>query len=209
MKKFIIAIIIISMLFFACKEDNNNLEAGEKVYKKVSVNNETVSKLLVVSSITEYDSNGNEIHYKDIRLDNGLWIVKEKWRKYDSKGNKIHYKYIYSMPNKISSKSSHAEVGHEEEAWWEYDNNGNEIHYKDSTGIERWTEYDSTGNKIYYKTNSVKQFINLKDDESDMDDESNMYKVIEMPWFGYDEQWYEYTFWENGKIKKCITYEAK
>ena len=33
----------------------------------------------------EYDSNGNEIHYKD---NDGY----EKWCKYDSNGNMIHYK---------------------------------------------------------------------------------------------------------------------
>ena len=67
------------------------------------------------------------------------------------------------------------------------------IHYKDSGGYEQWTEYDSTGNKIYYKSNSVKQFIILKDDEFDMDDESDMVKAIEVPLLGYDEQWYEYS----------------
>lgn len=83
---------------------------GEKVYKEVNVNGETVFKWLEVDYFTEYDRNGNEIHSKD---NNGY----EDWYEYDSNGNIIH-----SKDNK----------GYEK--WYECDSNGNIIHSKDNKG---------------------------------------------------------------------------
>ena len=78
---------------------------GEIVDKEVSVNGEMVSKRLEVSSIEEYDNNGNELHYKD---NDGY----EYWTEYDSNGNEIHSKDADSK-----------------EEWYEYeyDDKGNVI----------------------------------------------------------------------------------
>ena len=101
-------------------------EVGEKTYKEVTVNGKTLSKWVEVLSISEYDNNGNLIHYKN---SNGY----EEWGEYDSNGNLIHYKNSDGK-----------------EEWNEYDSNGNQIHYKDSDGEEYWHEY------TYWKNGKVK-----------------------------------------------------
>ena len=102
-------------------------ELGEKIYKEVTVEGEQLYKWVKYYSITEYDSNGKEIHYKNSNGD-------EEWWEYDSKGNQIHY------------KSSNGY-----EVWQEYDSDGNQIHCKNSDGYEWWYEYDSKGNEIHSK----------------------------------------------------------
>ena len=92
-------------------------ELGEKIYKEVTVEGEQLYKWVKYYSITEYDSKGNQIHYKDSNGD-------EVWWEYDSKGNQIHSKYSDG-----------------DEWWYEYDSKGNEIHSKYSDGDERWYEY--------------------------------------------------------------------
>ena len=76
-------------------------EVGERLRKEVTVDGKTLSKLVEVYSVIEYDSNGNWIHYK---ASNG----EEYWYEYDSKGNRIHskdsngkvewYSYHFSLP---------------------------------------------------------------------------------------------------------------
>ena len=83
-------------------------EVGKKVYKQVNVNGELLYKLVKVYSITEYDSNGNKIHFKNSR-------DYENWCEYDSNGNKIHYKnnnskeewyeYTYWDNGKVKTKT--------------------------------------------------------------------------------------------------------
>ena len=109
-------------------------EVGEKTYKEVTVNGKTLSKWVEVLSISEYDSNGNLIHFKD---SDGY----EYWKEYDSNGNEIHYK-----------------TSNGKEEWYEYDSNGNPIHYKDNKGNEEWYEYDSNGNQIHYKDNDGEEY---------------------------------------------------
>ena len=109
-------------------------EVGEKTYKEVTVNGKPLSKWVEVYSISEYDNNGNLIHFKSSDF-------VECWKEYDSNGNLIHSKYSYSW-----------------EEWSEYDSNGNLIHYKDSNGDEKWYEYDSNGNKIHYKDNDGEEY---------------------------------------------------
>ena len=101
-------------------------EVGEKTYKEVTVNGKPLSKWVEVYSISEYDNNGNLIHFKSSDF-------VEYWKEYDSNGNLIHSKYSYSW-----------------EEWSEYDSNGNLIHYKYSDGKERWREY------TYWKNGKVK-----------------------------------------------------
>jgi YD repeat-containing protein len=77
--------------------------------------------------ICEYDSNGNEIYYKD--NDGYEW-----WYEYDSNGKLIHFKTSDGV-----------------ECWWEYDSDGKCINIKDSSGYKRLLEYDSNGKCVYYK----------------------------------------------------------
>ena len=125
---------IFSVVFFILGALAFSAEVGEKTYKEVTVDGKTLSKLVEVYSVIEYDSNGNWIHYKDNKGN-------EKWYEYDSNGNKIH------------SKDSD---GYEE--WYEYDGNGNEIHSKTKYGNEYWYEYDSNGNQIHYKDSSGEEY---------------------------------------------------
>ena len=97
---------------------------GKKYYKNFPG---TGNKWVKLHSITEYDKNGNEIHYKSF---SGY----EQWYEYDANGNLTHRKDSYGN-----------------EAWHEYDKNGNLIHMKNSDGYEDWYEYDKNGNKIYWK----------------------------------------------------------
>ena len=84
----------------------------------------TTSKI-INGNLYEFDSNGNEIHFK-------TFTGFESWSEYDINGKEIHYKDSNGY-----------------EIWREFDSNGKEIHYKDSDGFEYW--YDSNGNKITKK----------------------------------------------------------
>ena len=130
MKRFIFSVVffILGALAFSAglRERIYKDEVGERLHKEVTVDGKTLSKLVEVYSVIEYDSNGNEIHSK---YSNG----EEYWYEYDRNGNKIH-----SKDNK----------GYEE--WYEYDSNGNQIHYKDNDGEEYWHEY------TYWKNGKVK-----------------------------------------------------
>ncbi|MBQ7367653.1 MAG: RHS repeat protein, partial [Spirochaetaceae bacterium] len=81
-------------------------EVGERLHKEATVDGKTLSKLVEVYSVIEYDRNGNLIHSK---YSNG----EEYWYEYDRNGNEIH--------------SKDSDGG---EYWHEYDGNGNEIHFK-------------------------------------------------------------------------------
>ena len=97
---------------------------GKKYYKNFPG---TGNKWVKLNSITEYDKNENEIHYKSF---SGY----EQWYEYDANGNLTHRKDSYGN-----------------EAWYEYDKNGNLIHMKNSYGDEAWYEYDKNGNLIHMK----------------------------------------------------------
>ena len=85
-------------------------EVGERLRKEVTVDGKTLSKLVEVYSVIEYDSNGNLIHSKDSDGD-------EKWYEYDSNGNQIHYKdndgeeywheYTYWKNGKVKTKTEY------------------------------------------------------------------------------------------------------
>lgn len=89
----------------------NLLLVAEPLYKKVLVNGEKVYRSLKETSITEYDSKGNKIHYKDS-------YGSEEWNEYDSKGNIIHYKdsagyeywYEYDSKGNILKKTSYCNI---------------------------------------------------------------------------------------------------
>ena len=130
MKRFIFSVVffILGALAFSAGlgERTYKDEVGERLHKEVTVDGKTLSKWVEVLSISEYDNNGNLIHYKNSD-------VVEYWKEYDSNGNLIHSKYSYSW-----------------EEWSEYDSNGNLIHYKDNDGEEYWHEY------TYWKNGKVK-----------------------------------------------------
>ena len=85
-------------------------EVGERLHKEVTVDGKTLSKLVEVYSVIEYDRNGNEIHSK---YSNG----REVWYEYDSNGNEIHYKnsdgkeewyeYTYWKNGKVKTKTEY------------------------------------------------------------------------------------------------------
>ena len=157
-------------------------EFDKKVRKEVTINGKKISKRVRYQSITEYDSNGKQIHHKH------KWGVHygESWHEYDANGNKIYTKDIENANNveiwkdydsngneiyirtskgdetrytyQYDEKSNiiHCKDSTGFEYWCEYDTNGNCIHSKNSSGTERWFEYDSSGNEIYFKVFRLK-----------------------------------------------------
>lgn len=109
---------------------------GKKYYKNFPG---TGNKWVKLHSITEYDKNGNLIHWKD---SDGY----EAWYEYDKNGNKIYWNDLYG------SRWYDGYKGNGYEEWYKYDKNGNEIHYKDSEGDEEWREYDKKGKLLHSKT---------------------------------------------------------
>ena len=85
MKNIIKKAVLFVFIFFGLASFVYAYELGDKVYKEVMVKGETVSKWVILESVTEYDRQGNEIHYKSS-------YGTERWYEYDSKGNKIHFK---------------------------------------------------------------------------------------------------------------------
>ena len=102
---------------------------GDKVYKRVTINDQIFSKWLIFYSVSEYDAHGNEIFYENT----------EKSISYDYDRNN----YL------IHSKSANGY-----ETWYDYDSIGNRVHSKDTNNKEKWYKYDSKGNNIYVKSNA-------------------------------------------------------
>ena len=134
MKKVIIFICLIVLISVTT---GYPLEVGEKVYKEIILGNQRVNKWVNIFSITDYDDNCNEIHYKNA-------YDEEWWYEYDAKGNRIYGKNSY---------------GEDEWHKYEYDDKGNIIHVKDSDGNEHWYEYNTNGELIYEKNLDGKEFL--------------------------------------------------
>ncbi len=168
-------IIIISLLFVLFATDIFCQERGEKVLKEVVINGQKMNKWIKVSTIEEYDSKGNLIHYNG---GSEIWyeydakgnLIHEKWEsgkevwyEYDAKGNMIHQRsgeknnYIKEIPHGvIIDANSYAPS--EEEIWYDYNAEGNMIHQRNlEKGIvdrwhEYWYEYDAKGNMIHQRS---------------------------------------------------------
>ena len=80
---------IFSVVFFILGTLAFSAEVGEKTYKEVTVNGKTLSKWVEVLSISEYDSNGNQIHYKD------------------SSGEEYWHEYTYWKNGKVKTKTEY------------------------------------------------------------------------------------------------------
>lgn len=146
----------------------------------------------------DYDENGNKIHCKD---SNGF----EKWYKCDEKGNMTYVKYSNGKHEEWHEYNEKGEetlfrmfhYGEYSEWVTDFDERGNITHSKmSSTGgdeefyDEDWTAYDEAGREIYRRD----RFLS-KDEEG-----QKIYKD--------KEHWTEYEFFENGKLKKELIYEA-
>ena len=109
---FLAVFFILGTLAFSAEvgEKTYKDEVGERLHKEVTVNGKTLSKWVEVLSISEYDSNGNEIHSK-------TKYGNEYWDEYDSNGNQIHYKdnsgeeywheYTYWKNGKVKTKTEY------------------------------------------------------------------------------------------------------
>ena len=64
------------------------MEVGKKYLKQVTVGGKKFEMWVVLSALTEYDSNGKKIYYKDAKGN-------ECWHEYDANGKLIHFKHSY------------------------------------------------------------------------------------------------------------------
>ena len=118
---------------------------GEKVYKELSINGESVGKWCEYISLDEFDESGRKTHTKGAFTDttfsydeNGKLVSDSAGDvyKYDSHGNNIYFK----------NPSRGFEI------YYEYDSNGNMIHYSRTDGVEEWNEYGKNNNRIHQRT---------------------------------------------------------
>ena len=176
----------------------------------------------VMHSVTDYDGNGNEVHYK---ARDGA----ERWRKYDERGNVVYSKDTalsneiwieYASDGKMKYRKSvtaNPRVGFNQtaEAWYdeheneirsvtdgterrtelEYDERGNVIHRKESWGMELWYEYDERGNRTRERCAAYDFF-------TDYDRHGNEAHIVHI--FansgGFEEYWIDYEYDESGNV---------
>ncbi len=181
----------------------------------------------IIKTEYEYDKYGNMI-YKN-RIDDVPKDSFTEWNEYDSKGRKIYVKtlaegkisetkYDYDQPGIVHSKSEKYET------WNEYDSHGNLFHYR-SRFSEWWKtfKYNAQGVLIYYKDGNYEQWYDEKGNaihqkyvsgsenwtEYEYDDNGHIicsyYYTKGLKLWNY----YEYTFFPDGKIKLVKKYEAK
>ena len=93
MKRFIFSVVffILGALAFSAGlgERTYKDEVGERLHKEVTVDGKTLSKLVEVYSVIEYDSNENWIHYKA------------------SNGEEYWYEYTYWKNGKVKTKTEY------------------------------------------------------------------------------------------------------
>lgn len=181
----------------------------KKFQKIFNINGKTYNRQVILEAVDEFDEFGNITHSTQYS-DHGEELFCEEFMEYDSRGNEIHYKnsdgiewwYDYDENNSpIRCKFNDGteefwaydkrgnEIYHKdyigEEYWWEYDKNNNKVHEKYSDGSEFWLEYDEHGNETLCKDfNSV-----LRRCEYDYDKKGN--KVYSKSSNGYEE-WCDY-----------------
>lgn len=168
-------------------------ERGNEIYHKESNGDE---------NWYEYDENNNRIHERCTGQ-----IDFECWMEYDKYGNEIHYKdndgdeywheYKYDEKgNKIYDKSG------DDEEWYEYDDKGHMIHSKDEKGLNRWYEYDKCGEQSCEKWyDNTKVMWRREFDENGLE--------VRNEGLHGKEHYFEYEFYDNGKVKKCTVYIMK
>ena len=189
-------------------------------------------------TIYEYNDKGLLIHEKTIYEAESNEFDSESFYKYDNKGNIIsngctQYKYdeknrvIMETDSSYSIQYSYSENGivthfvrknnknGKVEAEIKRNDRGLPIYIKDGL-YERWYEYDAKGNIIHYKTgNRDKEWIRtssgmiseINDSDGDLYEFDSSGNLIH--WHsGNSDEWYEYEFYENGKIKKKICFQG-
>lgn len=175
----------------------------------------------------DYNNKGKKIHQIEKFSVNGQ--ENEKW--FDDNGNEIHWKSSSGMENwteyNSDNKPIHCKDNRNSEWWRQYDKYGNQILHKTSFGLEVRTEYkyDSKGRVIYSKetrsdsSNTTEKWFdewghNIRskygDSENIMEYECDINgNPLVTNWNNKEYRLYEYTFWENGKIKTEKSFFAR
>ena len=140
--------------------------------------------------------------------------------KYDSKGRVIREDYgyeVYTYEYDDKNYTGQQKYRNGALGWkYDYDSNWRQIHAKRGV-MEWWKEYDSNGNLIYWKDTDA------PDRRYEYDSNGNLIKETQGSYittYEYDsegrlihettnygnESIYEYSFWENGKVKERREY---
>lgn len=164
-----------------------------------------------------YNSEGKRVYSKEV---NGFGTV-EEWYEYTADGklsqmtNASGRKIIYEYD--ANGRVIHETGDVKPEKFYEYDEKGNLIHDK-SKLMERWYEYDEENNLIHEKQNSYDSFGNVENScliSREYDKNGNEIH-FKFEYYGNEnlerhpteECWYEFEFYENGKVKTKYTYSS-
>ncbi len=170
---------------------------GDKIHKNIIIDGKNMYKKLICTNITEYDSNENETHNKNLESD--------AWYEYDKNINLRHYK------NKDGT-----------EVWEQYDDNMNVLYRKHSDGTLLYYVYDHSGRRVYTKSDAGFQIKYEYDKRGNLINtkHNNGFEII----YNYNskgdkiyektiadgeitEEYFEYVFLKTKNITRKITYE--
>ncbi len=151
----------------------------------------------------EYDKKGNLIHTKDSE---GY----EHWYSYDEKGrllvekssNLLENHYFYDENGNLAKYEVHDLEGDAiiEIQWYYYDEQNRKIHMEPHTGSAVDYTYDADGNLIgeRYSDGTTIEYAYSKDGRL-------LYRIETTSEAEY-EDFYEYEYWSNGKVKSITQY---
>lgn len=213
--------------WFRVKEVAEYNEDGNKILERDYLGTETSY---------EYDGKNNLIHKKSISIVTKLPLAVEFWYEYDTAGNKTYQKintgesieeWWYQYDNRGNINYVRYKSGKDDiETWFDNDNYGNHIQANSSNNKttiwqyeydtsgkilytlevsgslvwQNWYRYDANGNKIYEKNEYGQE------NWYDYNDKGNI--IYEKSARRGSEEWYEYEYGNNGKVKKHIIYKS-
>ncbi len=223
-------LVFICLLLFFVTSNILAQDFKEKVYKEIVIGGKKSSKWMKVNKISDYNEKGKIILERFDNEDSSNCIFE-----YDAAGNNTYKKYKvgnlimewhYQYDNKGNANYLLFELnGQKKEVWIDYDEYGHPTRTVDSNYmIDLWEyKYDAKGNMIYEKQITHDNLVKTLETWYKYDDKGH--KIYENKfgteyWYEYNnngnliyikredgfETWYEYEYWENGKVKKQIEY---
>ncbi len=205
MKKFVLLFCSAVILFNSSCTFNKKV--GSIVRKKVSAEGKTYVKNLKISEWSEFDAQGRKICTK---YSNGSEYIFD----YDETGTKMHTVSFFNSEkdseswSELDSKGNviYEKDSNEIEQWFEYDDKNRLIHLRYNSGIEAWYEFNGTITEVYTVDNDGKTSTATIDNGDEYFEYDSCGNKIYFKNSGGYEEWYEYTFWQDGTVKTKTTY---